>query len=69
MNAEKRSHERAFMLRCWFEDERSGWRFILEPIGQDRQRVGFTSLEELSSFLAWSLDCRSGEESVTGVKE
>lgn len=56
MSRYQHGREQAFILRCWFEDETTGWRFILEPIGQDWQRAGFADAAELLSFLQWNLD-------------
>lgn len=61
-NSRTQSRERAFVLRCWFEDESTGWRFILEPIGQDWERAGFANLLELLSFLEWNLECGLGDD-------
>ena len=47
---------RAFLLRCWREgqltaDELSGWRFIVEEVGETPERHGFATLELLLAFL------------------
>lgn len=48
--------QRAFILRCWREESGGGWRFNLEPIGQEGQRAGFENLFDLVSFLDLILD-------------
>jgi hypothetical protein len=43
---------RSYLLRMWCEDSRarSGWRFTLTGLGDDRQR-GFATLDKLADYL------------------
>ena len=46
---------RAFLLRCWStqtEEALGTWRFSLEEVGPERQRLGFASLEALMAYLS-----------------
>ncbi len=49
---------RAFLLRCWREQVNGGytWRFSLIPAGEDEAKKGFSSLDELVSYLHEALE-------------
>ena len=50
---------RAFLLRCWStqtEEALGPWRFSLEEVGPERQRMGFASLEALMAYISSELN-------------
>lgn len=51
----------AYLVRCWREG--SDWRFSLEGIGRDRQRLGFSRLEELMAHIQASLSEEGDDQS------
>lgn len=53
--------QRAYLLRCWLEDEPAAsaerrWRFSLEEILHKQPRQGFDSLDTMLAFLRDELD-------------
>ncbi len=60
MGEERVEPYRAYLLRCWQEKvtsptEKPAWRFSIEDILGERQRQGFSRLEELVTFLRTEL--------------
>jgi len=56
MSLSENTPYQAYLLRCWrTENTNAGapeaWRFIVEEVAGEQQRVGFTSLEALTDFL------------------
>jgi hypothetical protein len=56
MRKEKNRLNRAYLLRCWQEedggtDQEPLWRFSVEDVFGERRRQGFVSLEALIEFL------------------
>jgi len=47
--AVEKASDQAYLLRCW--QENGQWRFSVETIGPQRQRRGFSSLENVVDFL------------------
>lgn len=65
MQTKKKHSYRAYLLRCWREEEatpgnESFWRFSVEEILHERRRKGFNNLGALIAFLRTELS--SGEE-------
>ena len=56
MHKEKNRLNRAYLLRCWQEedagtDQEPLWRFSVEDVFGERRRQGFVGLEALIEFL------------------
>lgn len=53
----------AFLIRCWqepFEDAPMTWRFAIEEIGGNHEQKGFSSFEDLSTYLLYKLSTPNG---------
>ncbi len=51
---------RAFLLRCWQEED-NAWRFSVDEIGRRAPRRGYTDLEAIVTFLEEELRKSSGD--------
>ncbi|MFH1636230.1 MAG: hypothetical protein ABIG63_19755 [Chloroflexota bacterium] len=56
MSPQEKIPYQAYLLRCWRTentnlDDPEVWRFIVEEVAGEQQRVGFTSLEAVTDFL------------------
>jgi hypothetical protein len=68
MTRKKQCLDRAYLLRCWREEEaisakKSPWRFWVEEISHEQRQKGFGSLEALFAFLRAELTSDEGESS------
>ena len=57
---------RAYLLRCWQEEEATAgekprWRFYIEEVLQERSRQGFDGLDALVAFLRAELAGRESD--------
>lgn len=61
---------RTYLLRCWLEennvgdsprDKTTAWRFTLSQLGNERDRRGFSCLDDLVGYLADQLVTFDGE--------
>lgn len=44
------NQERAYLLRSW-QDSEGRWRFNLQVVGENKNRVGFPTLDDLFQYL------------------
>jgi len=67
----KRSPDRAYLIRCWQEGEDAPgaaprWRFSAEEVLHDRRRRGFADLASLLAFLRAELGRDAAEPETSG---
>ena len=70
MSPQEKIPYQAYLLRCWRTENNSlddpgAWRFMVEEVAGEQQRVGFISLEAVTDFLRAQL----GESASQRVSE
>ncbi len=71
MSPQEKIPYQAYLLRCWRSesanlDDPEAWRFMVEEVAGEQQRVGFTSLEAVTDFLRDQLGESANQRMITG---
>ncbi len=66
MSSQRKSRRQTFVLTCWSESTiprslQTSWRYSLERIGSQGERLGFADLRELMAYVRRSLEDSENE--------